>query len=121
MLHTIETSIEPTPNDLCHEAFIRKMQLQYFDVIEDSKDEDWAYIPTGVISHKISVVPRQKIVHNNDTKEIVVTKDRHVRVHTCWRNGETSWVSADVLKEQNPWTIVNYGLRKGLTNHPDFH
>ena len=52
VLHTLETSIEPTVVDLSHEAFIRKMQLQYFDVIEDSKDDDWTYIPTGVLAHK---------------------------------------------------------------------
>ena len=61
-LHIIETSVESSNADLNHEAFIRKMQLQYFDALEDSLDEDWSFIPTGVIAHKLSIVPRRKIV-----------------------------------------------------------
>ena len=44
------------------------MQLQSFDVIEDSKDDDCTFIPTGVLAHKLSIVPRRKIVQNNDKK-----------------------------------------------------
>ena len=35
-------------------------------------------------------------------------------------NGETSWVQANAMKEQDPWTIINYVVRRKLTNHPDF-
>ena len=38
--HILETYIEASPNELSHEAFIRKMQLQYFDAIEDLNSDD---------------------------------------------------------------------------------
>ena len=120
--HILETEI--TAGDsittLNHEAFVRKMQLQYFDTLEDNEDEDWSFIPTGVLAHNLSVVPRRTIVHDKDGTNIHITKDRHIRVKTCWRNGEVSWVSADALKEQNPWIIAKYAAQQGLTKHKDF-
>ena len=96
------------------------MQLQYFDTLEDNADEDWSFVPTGVIAHHISVVPRRIKVQRNNETYIQITKARHVRVKTCWRNGEVSWTSVDALKEQNPWVLAKYAAQQGLSKHPDF-
>jgi hypothetical protein len=118
--HVLETALQPSTDEISNEAFIRKMQLQYFDVLEDNNDEDWSYVPTGVIDHKISIVPRKEVTHDEQQSTIKIVKERHVRVQACWKSGETSWVAADAMKEQNPWVIVNYVNRRKLTNHPDF-
>ena len=73
------------------------MQIQYQDVLEDQEDQSWDYLPTGVITHCVSYKP-QRILLN----PIKVAKVKHVRVLTCWQNGETSWVQLTLLKEQNP-------------------
>ena len=96
------------------------MQLQYFDTLEDNADEDWSFVPTGVIAHQLSVVPRRKIIHGDNGANVQISKDHHIRVKTCWKNGETSWVSADALKEQNPWILAKYVMQRKLLKHPDF-
>ena len=84
--HVLETDI--TSGDsittLNHEAFVRKMQLQYFDTLEDNADEDWSFVPTGVLAHHLSVVPRHEIVQDNNGANIQVTKEHHIRVKTCF-------------------------------------
>ena len=56
--HILETDLGlDNEESLSHQAFIRKVQLQYFDSLEDSTDEDWSYIPTGIITHKVSHTP----------------------------------------------------------------
>ena len=81
--HILETCIEPSQDCLSHEAFVRKMQLQYFDALEDSAEEDWSFVPIGVLDHRVSITPRRKIIQNGDQTSIQVTKGCHVRVKTC--------------------------------------
>ena len=50
------------------------MQLQYFDTMEDNADEDWSFIPTGVLSHHLSVVPRRTIVHDENGTNVQISK-----------------------------------------------
>ena len=97
------------------------MQLQYFDTLEDNADEDWSFVPTGIIAHHLSIVLRREIIHNNDGTNLQITKERHVWVKTFWRNGEVSWVSADALKEKNPWILAKYATQQGLSKHPDLY
>jgi len=118
--HILETTLDTQDQDLSQEAFIRKMQLQYFDAVEDSNSEDWSFVPIGVVSHKLSSTPRRKVEIKDNKPQITVTKERHVRVKTCWRNGETSWVAMNTIKEQNPWVLVHYARKQNLTKHPDF-
>ena len=119
--HVLETDVYNGSPDqtLNHQAFINKMQLQYFDAKEDNQSNDWSYLPTAVLAHKISN-KQQKIVKDANSTKIKIVKDRHVRVQTCWKNGEVSWVAADALKEQNPWVIIQYATRNKLQKHPDF-
>ena len=56
--HILETDIS-SPQNLSYEAFVQKMQLQYFDTLEDSADDDWSHIPTSIITHQISFTPRK--------------------------------------------------------------
>ena len=44
------------------EAFIHKMQLQYFDSLEDAMDPDWSHIPSSVLAHRVSFIPRRQII-----------------------------------------------------------
>ena len=112
--------MEPSLNELSHEAFIKKMQIQYFDAVEGLNSDDWSFVPIGILDHKISRIPKRKIIHKGDQHEIQITTDCHIRVKTCWRNGETSWVDLGALKEQNPWVVISYVSRCKLTHHPDF-
>jgi len=120
--HVLETIVQPDDPSiaLSREAFIRKMQVQYFDALEDKDGDDWSFIPTAVTAHKVSYTPRKTIHETNQGPKIKLTRHRHVRVQTCWRSGEVSWVSMDTLKEQNLWVIVNYASRNDLHKHPDF-
>ena len=120
--HVLETDLtaKDSITTLNHEAFVRKMQTQHFDTLEDNADEDWSFVPTGVMAHHLSVVPRRLITNDEDGAKIKIIKDRHLRVKTCWKNGEISWVSADALKEQNPWILAKYAMQKNITHHPDF-
>ena len=96
------------------------MQLQYFDTLEDHADEDCLFVPTGVIAHRLSIVPRRDIIHNNNGTNIQITKESRFQVKTCWINGEVSWGSADALKEQNTWILSKYATQQGLPKHPYF-
>ena len=82
----------------------------------DTMDEDWAFTPTLVLVHRVAAVPRKRI---KDGK-LSVVRDKHVRVKTCWKNGEVSWVSMDSLQEQNPWVLLNYVIANGLQHNPHF-
>ena len=62
--HILETRMEDHNHDLNHEAFIQKMQLQYFDTQEDSKSDDWSFIPIGVTGHCVSITSQHKIVNS---------------------------------------------------------
>ena len=90
--HILETELD-APAHKSHEAFIRKMELQYLDSKMDSLDEDWSFVPTSVLTHCVAAVPRKRI---QDGK-LTVVRDKHVRVKTCWKNGKVSWVSMDSL------------------------
>ena len=119
--HILETALDSQEEALSNQAFIRKIQLQYFDAQKDNEDDSWDFVPTGVLAHRISTTPRRtKITAEGQTPTYSVTTSRHLRVLACWKNGETSWVSADSLKEQNPWVLVNYAVKRGITKHPDF-
>ena len=90
--HILETELDaPVPKS--HEAFIWKMELQYLDSKMDSVDEDWSFVPTSVLAHRVAAVPRKR-VHDG---KLTVVRDKHVRVKTCWKTGEVSWVSMDSL------------------------
>ena len=119
--HILETVVESIGN-LSYEAFVRKMQLQYLDTLEDMADEDWSHIPISVLSHQVSFTPRKQIIQSDKYESPVVklTKDRHIRVKTVWKSGETSWVAANALREQNPFVLVNYVKLNKLESHPDF-
>ena len=55
--------MEDNNHDLNHEAFIQKMQLQYFDTQEDTKSDDWNFIPIRVTAHRVSITPQRKIMN----------------------------------------------------------
>ena len=117
--HILETNVNPSSHEiaLSQAQLARKMELQYFDSLEDNNDDSWDFIPTGVVAHRISLTPRHTLDHD---RSFHLTKTRHVRVKTVWRNGEVSWVAADALKEQNPWILVNCTMNDKLTGYPDF-
>ncbi len=102
------------------EAFIRKLELQYFDTLEDAKSTDWAYIPSQVLSHRVACVPRKQIIKEGKETKVKVSKEKHLRVKTVWKNGEVSWVAEDSLRKQNPWVLLNYIRQYSLQNHPSF-
>ena len=57
VVHTFENALSPVQTDLQHDAFIRKMELQYFDTCNDLLDDDFSYIPKFVLCHRISRTP----------------------------------------------------------------
>ena len=57
----------------------------------------------------------------NDETLVKVVQKQHLRVHVLWKNGETSWVAADALKEQNPFVFLPYVKERNLFNHPHFN
>ena len=118
--HILESQLSGSNDDLCHDAFLHKMQVQYFDHVKDSTDQDWSYVPTSVIAHRVSYQPQCRVLHTATEPQLQVVKERHVRVKTCWKNGETSWVPADGLRQQNPFVLINYATINKLTKHPDF-
>ena len=74
----------------------------------------------GILNHRISTIPRRSITLKEGKPSINIIANRHVRVLTCWRNGEVSWVPLDALKDQNPWILIKYAQQRNLTKHPDF-
>ena len=62
-------------------AFMNKVQLQYFDAVEDTQQEDWSYIPIGVISHGLATTTKRTINPKDST--IKLTKEREIRVKTA--------------------------------------
>jgi len=120
-LHVLETNISPVDSyvTLSQDAMIRKMELQYFDTLEDEK-EGSSFVPTEVLAHRLSIQPRKVVMTTGERTKVQVIKKKHVRVQTCWKNGEVSWVAANALKEQHPWVLVNYVTRNSLQNHPHF-
>ena len=124
--HILETDMMESLDALPTPAFLNKLRIQYMDTFEDAR-AGFAYTPTEVIAHRISRTPRTVIVdnfnvHNSPTFEPTktVTTSKHLRVKTVWQNGEVSWVNASALREQHPWTIVNYALQHNLQDHPRF-
>ncbi len=120
--HVLETDLDPIqpPKQMDTEAFIRKLELQYFDTLEDAKSTDWAYIPSQVLSHRVACVPRKQIIKEGKETKVKVSKEKHLRVKTVWKNGEISWVAEDSLRKQNPWVLLNYIRQYSLQNHPSF-
>ena len=59
--HILETDFDTSKSDLNHEAFVRKMQMQYFDCMDDALDTDQSHVPSQVIAHKVSTTPRRKV------------------------------------------------------------
>ena len=96
------------------------MQLQCFGTLKDNADEDWSFISTSVVAHQRSVVPRHQMTNDENGVNIEISEDHHIRVKTCWKTRETGWVSADLLKEQNTWTLAKCAMQNKLTSHPDF-
>ena len=48
--HVLETELDaPVPQS--HDAFISEMELQCLDLLMDSMDDDWAFMPTSVLAH----------------------------------------------------------------------
>ena len=51
------------------------MQLQYFDAQEDTKSDDWNFIPIGVTGHRVSITPQRKIVNSGEKNEVKIIKN----------------------------------------------
>ena len=115
----LETDINSSHDGLDHDTLLRKMHLQYLDIFEDAKS-GFEFQPTEVIAHKNSVTPRKILSTTSTANPVRITKDKHLRVKTCWKNGEVSWVSADALREQHPWALANYAVQNNLLKHPRF-
>ena len=114
--HILESDFDLDKPNLNHEAFVRKMQSQCFDSMEDALDTDQSHVPAQVIAHKVSTTPRRKVVDG----DIQVTTERHVRVQTVWKTGEISWAQLNALKEQNPFALFNCVETNKSHDHPDF-
>ena len=107
--HILETEIESNHDDLTRDALMRKMHLQFLDTFEDARD-GFSFTPTEVVAHRVSTLPRRVIPNAQNPKDVTLTRSKHLRVKTFWQNGEVSWVSAHALREQHPWTLVNYAV-----------
>ena len=75
--HVLKTNI--TSGDsittLSHAFFVRKIQLQDLDTLEDNADEYWLFVPTDVIAYHLSVVTRHEIIQNNHGTNNQITKE----------------------------------------------
>ena len=74
----------------------------------------------AILDHRVSFQPRQIINHKKQKTPYPITKQQHICDQTRWKNGEMSWVSLDVLKEQNPWLFVAYAIGWKITKHLEF-
>ena len=116
--HILESTTNlDSETELNHDAFMHKMQLQYFDSVKDSKDEDWSFVPQGVLELGVSYEPCKAVTTVNNVTTAKVLNTHHVCVKTAWKSGEVSWTPMDALKEQNPWVVVNCAMHSGLTSH----
>ena len=50
------------------------MQLQYFDSQEDTKSDDWNFIPIGVTRHHVSITSQCKILNSGEKNKVKVIK-----------------------------------------------
>ena len=76
----------------------------------DLLDNDPSFMPLGIIDHRVT---RATVRHVDDsnTSTIQLSKVRQVQEKTIWRSEEVSWTSADALRMQNPWVLVNYTVK----------
>ena len=60
------------------------------------------------------------MINNDIEHSVTISRTKHLCFKTCWQNGEVSWVCADALREQHPWTLANYAIKNSLLQHPRF-
>ena len=95
--HVLETPVDADDADMSQTAFINKVQLQYFDAVNDTEAEDWSFLPVGILDHQVCNTNVRHVDTTGPSPKITVRSDRQVRVKTVWRSGEVSWVSADAM------------------------
>ena len=117
--YILETEINSHHDQLGNNTLMRKMHLQYLDTFEDAQ-AGFEFQPTEVIAHKISISPRKSITESEEGTQVTISRTKHLRVKTCWQNGEVSWVCANALREQHPWTLGNYAAQNDLQQPPCF-
>lgn len=116
--HVIETFTN-NEQDLTQVALINHKQIQYFDILEDTKAEDNSFIPTSILGHCINnVMVRHISTDINPT--IKFTNKQQVWVQMVWASGVISWVKSPSMKLQNTLIIIQYAKQWNLLQHTDF-
>ena len=63
---------------LTHDNLVMKRELQFMDIVNDEKDEDYSFVPKKIINHQISRQPCCQIhryidEHGKEVTKIVIT------------------------------------------------
>jgi Reverse transcriptase (RNA-dependent DNA polymerase) len=111
-------SIEPVTPDFMGLHASQRAQLRYVQACDsamedlaDSDDAQWKVV--RVLEHKIT-----KDTRVNQQKEQVGV--RHLRLRVQWLNGTDSWVQEAGVRTDDPFSVIQYAVAKGLLKHPDF-
>ena len=130
--HILETKVNIIDDEInltndkdlvTHANLTMKKELQFMDIVEDEKEQDISFVPRKVINHKISREPHREIHKSKDKNgkdvfKVKIVQEQHLRVKVSWKNGTSSWVAADALKEQNPFIFLPYVKQRKLFTCP---
>jgi hypothetical protein len=101
-------SFNPRPKQFClgtlnERKTYRLREIQHLDTLHDLDDpepDDHIWKCIAVTKHKLQNIKEDDI---------------HIKVKAIWGDGEESWIRADAFSTQDPYPLITYAVKQGLS------